>query len=225
MAQEGKSKGAFLQAFLFTIIVFGIGMLLGFYLESSRAGKVETSLTSSEINMIDEQIRIRMMDELNISCEQAIGSTFDFADRIYGEAIRLEKYDIAAKFIDAMTVIHKRYDLLRMMLWSEGMGIRKKCQGDFHTIVYLYDYKTEDLGKKAMQNSISKVLTELKIKHPKEILLIPIAGNLGLDSVNIVKEKYGIKELPAVIIDENITISELVAVDEMENIVFQSNKQ
>lgn len=222
MAQEGRSKGVFLQAFLFTIIVFGVGLLLGFYLESSRGSEVEKSLINSELNLLDEQLRNKMMGELNVSCADAKESTFDFADRVYGEAIRLEKYDGAAKFLDAMIVMHKRYDLLRMMLWSEAMGIRERCGNDFHTIVYVYEYKSDDLGKRAVQNSLEKVLSELKIRHPKEILLIPMAGNLGLDSVNMVKKEFGIEELPAIIVDEKQVVRELMSIDEMEDAVFKN---
>ena len=35
----GGSKSVFWQALVFTVVIFAIGLLFGFYLESLRAGK------------------------------------------------------------------------------------------------------------------------------------------------------------------------------------------
>ena len=215
-----NSKHAFWQALVFTAVVFVLGLMLGFFLENSRASEIELNLIHSEINLLDEQLRNRVINELNVSCSLAVDSTFEFADRIYAEAVKLEKYDSASKFTDDLKIIHKRYDLLRVILWSDAARLRKNCGEDFHTVVYFFNYNSEDLNVKAEQATFSRLLVDLKDKYPGDILLIPIAGNLELESITLAKEFYDI-ESPAILIDDKRVIDEIVTFNELENTVFK----
>ena len=214
------NKSAFWKALVITVIVFGIGILIGVYLESYRTNLVEQKLMNSEMSLLDEQLRTKAFVDFNVSCSQQIESTFSFADRIYNEASQLEQYDAAAKFSDSLTLLHGRYDLLRMMLWSESVQIKAKCGPKFHTVVYFYDYNTQDVQQRAEQTSVARVLMDLKAGHPYEVLLIPMAGNLGLDSVKVATDKYKVKTFPGVVIDENKTLEGLTSVKEIEKIIF-----
>ncbi len=216
-----SSKHAFWQALVFTIIVFAIGILLGFFLEGSRTDDIELRLLNSEINLLDEQIRVRGVGRFDVDCELARESTFLFADDIYGEVRQLELYDSKAKLDDSLRILHRRYDLLRMMLWMESMDLKEKCSNDFHTIVYFFNYATKEIDVQAKQASLSRLLLDLKEKHGNEILLIPIAGNLELHSVELVLERYGVSELPVIIVDEEKLIRDVVTLSELENTVFE----
>lgn len=216
-----SSKHVFWQALVFTIIVFGAGLIFGYYLESSRADASEIRVLNSELNILDEQIRAGLLGSANISCEEALESTFSFADKIYDEAVQLEKYDAVSKFnTDMMRLIHKRYDLLRVMLWNEGISLKKRC-GTFHTIVYVFDYGTEDVDIRARQTYFSRVLMDMKNEHPDEILLIPIAGNLELASIEVIKKNYNINST-SILADEKNLIDEIITYEELEDIVFKS---
>lgn len=220
--KEKNNKSSFWKALIFTIIIFGLGMILGLFFENSRTSDIERNLINSEINLVDEQVRNSIIISMNLSCGDVIESTFDFADRIYREARQLEEYDVASKFTSFLTILHRRYDLLRMMLWTESIEVKKNCKNEFHTIIYLYNYDIDNINDKALQNSMSHLLLELKDKHPDEILLIPMAVNLGLDSINMVVNSYQIGEFPAIIIDEKEVVTELINVEELEKIVFNS---
>jgi len=112
-----NSKQAFWQALVFTILIFVLGIFLGFFLENSRSDTLQLRLLNSEVNLLDEQLRNRVTDDLNVECELAVESTFNFADKIYSEAVNLEKYDSASTLGDDLKSIHRRYDLLRTLLW------------------------------------------------------------------------------------------------------------
>lgn len=212
-------KSVFWQALVFTIAVFGIGLMFGYFLESYRADRSEITLMNSEINLLDDQIRGEFIGSSNISCELAKASTFSFADKIYEDAMQLEKYDSANKFNrENLRVIHKRYDLLRMMLWAESTSLKNKCRG-FHTLVYFFNYDPQDVDLRAKQAYYSRMLTDLKSKYPDEILLIPVAANMDLASVNIATESYKI-ESPAILIDEKNRVDEIITFEELEDLVF-----
>ena len=120
-----NSKHAFWQALVFTVIVFGMGVLIGFSLEGYRFDKSQLNLINSEINILDEQVRNRIVEDFNVSCELAKESLFVFADDVYQEALQLEDYDSASKFTNSLFVLHKRYDLLRTILWAEAVKLKK----------------------------------------------------------------------------------------------------
>ncbi|MEM4259377.1 MAG: hypothetical protein QXS38_01270 [Candidatus Pacearchaeota archaeon] len=219
-----ESKSVFWQALVFTIIVFAAGLILGYYLESSRATSIEISLIGSEINLLDEQMRARIISESNLSCDLAIESTFTFADKIYGEALKLERYGAASKFTkEIMLTLHRRYDLLRVMLWSESIELKKRC-GKLHTIVYFFDYDSKNIEIEGRQQFFSRLLLDAKNRNPDKILLIPIAANLDLAAVELARENYNIKKIPSVLIDEAIVVDDFVTLEEMENFIFHSNK-
>jgi hypothetical protein len=211
-----NSKHAFWQALVFTIVIFGLGFVLGFFLETYRADQVSFDVLNSEIDLLDEQLRNRVIDNFEIDCNIAIENTFEFADSIYYEALSLEKYDEAAKFSKQLKPIHKRYDLLRTMLWTESIDLRERCDREFHTIVYLYAYDSDDLEVEAEQLYLSNILLDLKEKYEKKVLLIPIAANLELSSVDLIKNKYKIEELPAIIIDEEVILYDIESFEELE---------
>jgi len=222
-----NSKHAFWQALIVAIAILSIGIFIGFILENSRADNMELILLNSEINLLDEQIRNKQIEQLNIDCEIAMQSTYEFADKIYFEALKLEDYQDAAKFTETIKILHKRYDLLRMMLWLESMQLKEKCEPDFHTIVYIFEFDTQNLNQKAKQSAISRLLLDIKNKHGQKILLIPIAGNLELESVNLTMKKYKITKLPTLIIDENIVIEDpsiSVTFEQLETIMFEKSE-
>lgn len=216
------SKDAFWQAFIVAAAIFGIGVILGFFLEAGRTSSVEYNLLKSEINVLDEQLREQLNSQLEISCPLAIDSMFSFADSIYGEAQQLEKYDSSAKFTKSIEILHKRYDLLRMLIFAESIKLKNRCKSDFHTLLYLYDYKTENVEQQAEQAFFSRLLLEEKGKHPDKILLLPVAANLNLSSVELIKQKYNVIKFPAIIVDGNTVIGNVVTSSELERQIFNA---
>ena len=221
---EGSGKHAFWQALIFTIIVFGLGLILGYFLEMNRSSKVEINLINSEINLLDEQVRIRAIQDMNVSCEEAKESTFSFADKIYNEAVLMEEYDATSKFTKITNLLHRRYDLLRMILWIESVETKQKCGHQYHTIAYLYEYETKSVDTRAKQTAFARILEDVKGKYTDQVLLIPMAGNLDVESINIIKKKYGINKLPSIIIDEKHVIDELPTASEVERILFENKE-
>ena len=65
------SKGAFWQALIGAVIIFGFGLILGFFLEENRAESVENILLQSEVTILDEQLRERVSKDFNVSCSLA----------------------------------------------------------------------------------------------------------------------------------------------------------
>jgi hypothetical protein len=217
-----NSKNAFWQALVVTIFVFIAGLVLGFYIELSNVSKSDFMIRSSEVDFLDQQIKVsQLSSQLNLSCESAKKNLFNFANEIYADALEFEKEGGQSKLTEEQReVLHKRYDLLRVNLWIESLELRNRCDDNFHVVLYFFDYSTKEVEVKSEQTVLSLVLMDLKNNHPDEILLLPIAANLNLGSVNIIKENYNISSSPSVIVDESLVIDSLVTLDELEQKIF-----
>jgi hypothetical protein len=217
------NKSVFWQALIVTILIFIVGLIFGYYIESSRTSTVELNLLSSEVNLLDEQLRGNIVENSNLSCEIAVDSTFAFADKVYDEALKLEQYDLSSKFnSEIMLALHRRYDLLRTMLWTEAVTLKKRCPG-FHTVVYFFDYTSKDIDIKAKQSFFSNLLKDVKDGNPSKVLLIPIAADLDLASVEIAMQNYGVKSSPVILIDENKIVNDVVTLKEIEDLIFSKS--
>jgi hypothetical protein len=208
----------FWQALLVTILIFAVGLVLGIMLENWRAGKVESLYERSEIDLLDVRLQSEIYAQGNFSCETAVKSNIEFADRIFEEAKVLDRYEQASRLrTEDLALWHKKYDLLRTILFMNSLKIKEKCDVEYNNVVYLYSYADPDIDKKVKQNVFSRVLGELKKEKGNDILLIPIAGNNNLTAVDLLLEKYDIKEedLPVILIDEKIKIRELQTVEQL----------
>ena len=197
-------KRAFLEAFFLAIIVFILGLLIGVSFEDSRLNQINQYYTNSEISLMDSVALNRISELKNISCDEMINYDFEFADKIYNEAILLEKYEESGKITDSINVAHKRYDLLRTILWINVMKTREKCQENFNSVVYLYNYNTNDLTERAQQIVWSRILFDLKQKTGEKIILIPISVNNDITSLKLLVNEFKIEKYPVVIINEKM---------------------
>jgi len=219
-----NNKNAFWQALLATLVIFLLGITIGFLFELSRNTQVENTLYLSEVSLLDQQTQSQIVNTFVSTCNDSKTSLFESADTIYADANLLEQYDSTSKFQNTLTILHKRYDLLRLLVLAQSMELKNRCNLPFHTIVYLYSYGTDSLETKAEESTVSQILTDMKDKHGDDLLLLPIAANLNLSSVNVLLKSYNITQLPALIIDENRTMTYPFSTSNVEQNVFRNTE-
>ena len=185
--------------------------------ENSRTSKLEDFYKSSESKIFDIQLAGNLLlNTPEFDCTIALDENIKFADRIYEEAKTLEKYDASNKITEDIIKLHGRYDLLRTMLWINTIEFQKKCPSETNILVYLYEYDKPSINTQAKQIAISKVTLDLKKKYGDKIILIPIAYDTGVGSLNLLRAKYQIDEFPIVIINQKQKITSLITMEEME---------
>ena len=211
-----NKKRVFWEALLLTLVVFILGLLLGITFENKKLQEVNEYYLQSEISLMDILALNSLIGLEDSSCDELIQSNIDLADRIYDEALLLEKYEASGKLTGGLRLAHEKYDVLRTFLWINTIKTSEKCEGGFDTVIYLYEYEPKDLTKKARQNVWSKILFDLKQERGNEILLIPIAANPELASLNFFIENLDISETPVVIVNNEFVISELNSIEDVE---------
>ena len=213
-----SQKYVFLNALILAIFIFAVGLILGFWLESSRLEKINNIYTEAELNLLD----IRIIPELiknDISCTQAVQANIDFGDKIYNDAKILQNYEDAERISDNIKVQHYKYDLMRELFLINSIKIKEQCSAPFHTIVYFYQYESPSIETKAKQQVFSNILSELKEKQGSNIMLIPIAGDIPFSSIKILTSNYNITQLPAILIDERTIITQIETVEQIEAVL------
>lgn len=215
-----NKKRVFWEALFLTVVVFLFGLLIGIAYESGKTSEINEYYEQSEVSLMDVFVMNSLLSLADSNdCSVLIAANLEFADKIYNEAILLEKYESAGKVSEEIEVVHKKYDLLRTFLWINTMKTSENCEEQYSTVVYLYEYSSEDLAQKAMQNVWSKILSDLKEKEGSNILLIPIAADNNLTSLNSLIIGYNITSYPVVIINERDIIYELSSVDELDKYI------
>lgn len=215
------NKHTFWQALIVALLIFWSGILLGIMFEQSRAEKLKNFYYGSETEIFDMRIQQELLRLSNVSCAFVAEQSILAADRIFEEARQLEKYDAASKVTEDVRHLHKRYDLLRVMLWEALQEHQQRCKEEFNVIVYLYQYDKPALARQAQQTTMSKVLLDLKKKHGDNVILIPIAYDMGISSLGVLREIHGIQEVPVVIINDRYQIHDLQRMDELEKYLYR----
>ncbi|MBS3075393.1 hypothetical protein J4429_02945 [Candidatus Pacearchaeota archaeon] len=209
----------FLDSLIITILILIIGFFIGYYIEYLRTNSIVENYKNFEISALDLKLQnyyYQIMDDA--SCKQAIEQNFIFADNIYKTGLDLERYENVNELTKDILLEKKRYVLLKTELWLNSILLKKKCNNPFHTVVYVYTQKT-DTKKDAEQGAISNVLKKIKEENGNKIILIPIAGDLGLDAVEMQMQIYNVTYFPSVIIDEKIVLKGFQKLEEIEKYV------
>jgi len=212
-----SKKHVFWQALFLTSLFFLLGLVLGVYFEQLRADNVNVEFYNSEVSLYDSFALGQILQDSSVPCPILKNDIAKFADRVYSEARQLEKYDESTDLTESVKTIHRKYDLLRTLLWINTINLKDKNPNcDLNTVVYLYTYDTQDVDLKARQLALSRVLGDLKNAEGDNIILIPIAVDQKIDSLDYLIWKYNVDEFPAVIVNEENVIYGQTTVSEIE---------
>ena len=214
MALKNK-KHVFWQAFFLTILFFFLGLVLGVYLEQLRSDNSNIIFYQSETSLYDSFALSKLLDNSLISCDKLADANVNFADKIYEEAKELERFDSSNKLTDSIKIIHSKYDLLRTLLWMNLIEVKENCDG-INTVVYLYLYDVEDTETRSKQIVWGKILRDLKEEKGSDVILIPIAVDQGIISLDYLVNAYNVMDFPAVIFNEEVVLYEHETVEELE---------
>lgn len=218
MVNLNSKKRVFWEALLLAIMVFSLGFLFGIYFENERAEVIQDNYVQSENSLMDIFTMNNYAALESVNCSSLIKANIDLANRIYEEAKILEIYESSGKITDNLKALHKKYDIMRSLLWINSIKTAENCpQEKFDTMVYAYRWESEDLTEKATNSVWAKILEEIKEKRGDEILLIPVAVDTGVSSLNLLLEKFETQDYPILIINNKEVITKLSSLEEIEN--------
>ena len=213
-----NKKNVFWEAFLVACVIFILGLLIGIFVESDRIQQINDYYSQAQISLMDS---VALSNSLSnaAECSNLINSSITFADKVYNEAKLLESYESSGRITNSLVMAHTEYDLLRTILWQNLITIQKKCANQFNFIIYLYEYNTQDLNKKATENVWSNILSNVKQDEGNNLILVPIAVDSNLSSLNVLTSEFNITQYPVVIINDKIVLYNLKSSNDIEKYI------
>lgn len=211
----GTSKNAFWEALLLTIVVFLFGLFVGMLYESSKIADINEYYARSELSLMDIFVFGQIAQLDSASCPDLISANVDFANKIYGEALLLDEMSSVSQLTGGVELAHTKYDLLRTFLWANLVTTQERCDERFDYVIYLYDYGTDDLVRRATQQVWSKVLLEVKAEQGDRLILVPIGITDEFLAPQELAAQYNVTSYPAVIINGEIVLSELTSSEDI----------
>jgi hypothetical protein len=211
-----NQKNFFLFALILTLIIFNLGIFMGYMLENSRVSKINALSIDSELELLDQMTQKNAINLLDLDCNTLVEENVKFGDKIFKEAQQIGKYEDANKIGTEIIIQHKRFDLLRSLFWMNSIEIKQKCNSDYHNVIYFYQYNGPSMEQKSKQAFFSNLLTNIKEKEGSNMMLIPLSADNNITSINLLLKKYNITELPTILIDEKIKLTEVNSSSEVE---------
>ena len=209
----------FWKALVLTIVVFLLGVFLGFALERNRIGDIEKEFQKIDLQWSDAKLQTLYYQNLEPRfCDFAIKENLEFADKVYNEGLRIESYDKASFLTDDLELEKKKYALLKVEFWLNSIVLKERCEAEYVNLVYFFANDPE-FEIESEQSTQSEILKDLKEKYGKDLMLIPLPIDMDISIINIMKGTYDISKTPTILINERIKLEGLQSLDEIESLI------
>lgn len=219
-------KDVFWKAAIITVIVFGMGIWLGTFLESNRISDIRDQYKKVEVDWADAKIQssyLRLLDKK--FCSEAIEQNILFADRVYQEGLKIDRFETYNKLHKKQELRYEkqRYTLFKLEFWFNSIFLKEKCNATYTNLVYFYEDEAS-FTLKPKQETQAMILKEIKEKYGDQVMLVPIPLNLDISSAEMIKNVYNITIAPTILINEKIKLEDLHSFEEIEQNI-QNAKQ
>ena len=203
-----------IKAFLITISLFFMILVISILFETNRVEEIRKSMTEIDVLWNDARFfNEYIYNASETECETLFNENLKLGERIYNEGLNIEKYEGVNKLTNSLLTEKKRYALLDLQFWKNSVEIKKKCGPMFSTVVYFYSqYNKTNEGK-----IMDRMLWDLKQKCGGKIIYITFPADMGLSSINLIKNTYNITKTPVVVINEENILSGIVSLNELNN--------
>lgn len=202
MVERKISKNKYFFAFLITLVVFTLGLLLGLVIENKRVNYIEMQDEKQKQDFSSLQLQYQVIDAFGEekNCE-AIKKSFDMnSQNLENIRNKLETYsrdsNLNKKEFD---LLKREYTLAQVKFWLLTKKTKSLCNINSATVFYFYgDSKNcPKCGDQAV------VLTYLKDKFGSNILNFVFDSQLTDEPViDLFKRVYNIQKYPTLIINE-----------------------
>lgn len=182
---------------IFVTIIFMLGIFLGYYLVEKRIESIE-SLTKDILVSIEDIDLIN-----NIARDPCVNNDYlNFLSKQFDKyAIKLTYLEeLLGKNSKKIQELKKPYTILIIKHYFAIKEQNEKCNQSYITILFFYSNKKHEIGLSENQGVIIDHIRK-KFEN-KPIMVYAIDANLDLKIIDLLKDKYNITKVPAVVIND-----------------------
>lgn len=206
-----------------TLVIFLSGIWFGMEMQNQRELEIKDEYNLLQISWNDIKLQSELIQKSEQGtvefCNIAIEENLKFGEQVYEKGKKIEDYEQRNEFNENLLIEKKEHNLLKLQFWINSINIKSICEEEeYINLIYLYKNNAHGLDE-IKQNQLSEILFQIKQDNGAKIMLIPIAINLELGSVETALAKYNIEETPSILINENVVIAGVPEQKDIQKII------
>ena len=193
------SKNKYILAGVLTILIFSLGLTLGFILENYRYTAVDEINKGQDVNYLSLQLQYLYLNSLSgqNNCpvlSTALKNTVQDLSASLEEVVSFEENKQLASV--RQKLVQRRYILDNLRYWLLAKESKQRCNLDIVTILYFY---SSDCSSCPNQGTI---LTYFKNLFGEKVLIFPINLDLRADepTIDIALSQFNVTKYPTLVI-------------------------
>lgn len=217
------SKELYIIVGAITLLIFLLGMSLGFIMDNARVKWVDVENKKQQINYESLQFQylyLTSLEQSNFSCT-VLQTTLDTVVSDLGYSLdRLVSFEKESKLnSDTYQLLRRQYLLDNIRYWFFSRSSKAKCGSDIVTVLYFYDEKCKTCPDQGV------ILSYFKKTFEEQLLVFPIDMTLLEDEpmLKVLKNVYKVEEYPMIVVDD-VPYKGIVGRDALGAIICNSYK-
>ncbi len=212
MVKRSVNVKRHITAFVITVLIFAIGLLIGLNLTNERIKVSEDFARQQKADYDSLQLQFLYLQEG--SCPVLEKALEENVNHLEEQRAKVEKY-IKDSSRDEFKLLEREYMLSELRYWFLAKQAKQDCESDTVSVLYFYSDVEGECDECSAQGL---VLSYLKSIFKDRLLVFSIDVNVEDPLLNILKETEGINTLPALVIGEDKT-SGLKKREELKQII------
>lgn len=213
-------RKVFLKTLAITLVIFVIGFYAGIFFDNLRLEDVQSRTTQIDNLWNDARLfqsYIQRLPDHNITsyCDFLLSENLKAGNEIYKEGSMVEEYEKTNRFTPALVIEKERYALLDLQFWLNSIDLKKACNASYSTIIYFYS----QYNKTAEQGFQDQVLYDLKQRCGPQIIYITFPADMGITTLEVIKNIYNVTKIPSVLINESLVLYSPITTNEIEKYI------
>ncbi len=222
MVRPNIRKLRYLIALIITVIVFLIGIFIGYTLTNSRIKFSENISNEQRLEFDSLQLQYLYMTEFleEENCPAALKTLDENLKNLELARERLEKF-LESDDEEELKRVKRDYILAEIRYWLLSKRSKEICPED-DTVLILYFYSSRDCDDCEIQGAI---LSSLKDELKEKLLIFSIDSTFTEEPmVNILLEFYNFNSTPVMVVN-SLPIKEFIKKVELKEIICSQFKQ
>jgi hypothetical protein len=102
-----------------------------------------------------------------------------------------------------------------LQFWLNSIDLKRVCNASYSTVIYFYSH----YNKTTEQGFQDRVLLDLKERCGPQIIYITFPSDMGITTLDVIKDIYSIKKVPAILINESLVLYSPQTMRDLENYI------
>jgi hypothetical protein len=195
-------------AFVIATILFIGAFLIAYEVSYSKSKSIAISQEEIYYNLLNSQLEKQL---IIFNCDSFI--PYEFATDLSNMGSLLGILEDRFGKNDAKVIKQKEiYSMLELQHYFLIKDYNSECDKSLNTILFFYSNNENFINS---AEKIGFILSSLKTQN-KEVMIYSFDYDLNLNIIKLLKEKYNITQPNTIIINEEIKITELKTIEELE---------